>query len=226
MISFDRWLDRRALAVATRSEESGVRPGPVPEGRRTGPEPGLSDPLEPEDMVSRSEALAAGVALIAGLAGLGLARPDRVMARPDYCDGLCDTLLGDRLRSLDRGCREIWSYDPSRTVDFVFKSPTAQALGRGTCIINSNVQARLEHGRCAKRCAADDKRRAKASLPKPTPPPELEPPQQPQSPPAAAPGAFDACANCQSVGGMCCGATRMPDGSVSIAACNNPNYPC
>ena len=222
MIGFDAWLDRRALAIARRVDGPEARAARDLPADRSGDE--LADGQHPGERVSRAEVLASGAVLVTGLAGLRMAGPTAALGASS-CDRLCDGILGDKLRDVTRYCNDVWPYNPGRTLDFLFKNATEYTLGRGTCIIEANVRSRLEHSSCVKRCAADDKRRAKGNIPKPPRPPRLHTPQTPVTP-TPTPGAYDACANCESVGGKCCGATRNPDGSVSITACNNPTRPC
>jgi hypothetical protein len=263
MSRFDQWLDRRAVAIATRDEASPRHPAtaaPVFNGvsrsdvfadmfqsgveRLPDPPSGALAMLAASDhRVTRSTALKAAGALLV-LVGLPAARPARANADEalSECRHQCFQDYEDALAHRVQDCAHRYgNLDPGRTLDFLFRYPSSLPL-RTVCEIWVLSATRQEGTDCQARCAEQAK-------PKPTPPsrvcsvpakssqrieragncasfPPPPPDPQPATLPPLPPGAHDNCANCESVGGVCCGRTMDPEGNIVICACNNPNYPC
>ncbi len=229
MTRLDQWLDRIALRVGA--------PDAVPTpsdllvgGTNQGPLEGIS----------RADAIK-----VIGGGALMLTAGSLVDAPPATASTPCfDTCRHDFSVALAKRtdlCRQRTDYDPGASVDLLFKSPLALSWLKIFCDASAVALTQGELDRCAAQCTQKDKptkpipncgahRREHAAAaaapacyasPKP---PRLTPPTPPPPPP---PGAHDDCANCMSVGGVCCGTQTDPTtGNTTISACNNPQYPC
>lgn len=99
-----------------------------------------------------------------------------------------------------------------------------EAYAQVGCLLVSYLVQRSGLKKCGTFYCGDPKR---YPPPKPPPPPPPVPPSPPPPTPPPGSGGVDFCANCQSVGGKCCGATLDPvTGNVNICACYNPTIPC
>jgi hypothetical protein len=99
----------------------------------------------------------------------------------------------------------------------VCKPPLAEeehgeALFGLSCAFEAWLERRSDLKDCAKPNCGNAKRYPK---PPPTPPPTPPPDGTP----------YDYCALCQKAGGICCGQTPNPDGSVTFK-CNDPGHGC
>lgn len=258
MSALDHWLDRRAVAIAARDEVSS------PPRRASGPPVfnGVSRSRVFTDMVrfgadrlpdppdrlpatlpahdrrlTRSTALKGAAALLV-LVGLPAARPAPAKAQERFCSEKC---LEQYQRALLLRLDECFvryrfsSYNPGRTLDFLFGNPAAKIPMKVLCDAWVVRSAQSEVNKCFDMCEAQDNPAPPkppdpvcgSGTPKligkegdcasfPPPPPTLDPSDLP-------PPQDDGCANCASVGGKCCGSSTP---SQYICACANPGSDC
>jgi hypothetical protein len=162
------------------------------------------------------------------LVGLpGTRTPSAVAAGSDECTKECYEDYKDALVNYNFTCRNLYTdYDPRSSVDLLFHSPFVGEVYGAIC--NAAMARWLTRGvrQCVDNCLKNDKptgpkplcgggqkgSRANGCIPLPPPPPALSPPTPPPPPPPS-----EACANCQSVGGTCCGSNA--DGSLCACGC-------
>lgn len=203
------------------------------------PEPSIPAPLARSGLeqrkLSRSAALKALVAA-AVFVGLPAARTTRAAAEDSGdCAGKCSDDYTGALLHRTRLCNHLYSkYDPGNSIDLLFRTPLVGSVYGGFCQAWVARSVDTEFFRCLDSCKQSDKptapkplceggeksapsARAKSCASFPPPAPTLAPPAPPPPPPPPS----DACANCQSVGGTCCGSNA--DGSLCACGCSSCN---